>query len=48
MDYPTILHAELFAITLAIEQAQVRGWSRLWVESDSKVGLGFDCPLGFE
>ncbi|MCH85541.1 RNA-directed DNA polymerase (Reverse transcriptase), partial [Trifolium medium] len=25
MDYPTILHVELFAITLAIEQAQVRG-----------------------
>jgi ribonuclease HI len=33
----SVLHAELMAIILAIEQALERGWLHLWVESDSQV-----------
>jgi ribonuclease HI len=33
------LHTELMAIILAIDKAFERGWSKLWVESDSKVAI---------
>ncbi|GAU46013.1 hypothetical protein TSUD_401350 [Trifolium subterraneum] len=35
----SVLHAELMAIILAIEQALERGWLHLWVESDSQVAI---------
>jgi hypothetical protein len=39
LDYNSVLHAELIAIIIAIEQAHARGWSKLWIESDSQVAV---------
>ncbi|MCI34741.1 ribonuclease H protein, partial [Trifolium medium] len=39
LNCATVLHAELFAIIIAIEQAHARGWRKLWVESDSQIAI---------
>ncbi|MCI15353.1 RNA-directed DNA polymerase (Reverse transcriptase), partial [Trifolium medium] len=33
----SVLHTELLAIIIAIEQAHQRGWFHVWIESDSQI-----------
>jgi ribonuclease HI len=37
LDCHSVLHVELIGIIIVIEQAHARGWSKLWIESDSQV-----------
>jgi ribonuclease HI len=39
LNVSSVLHLELLAIIISIEQAHQRGWSQVWVESDSQVSI---------
>ncbi|CAJ2653183.1 unnamed protein product [Trifolium pratense] len=40
LSFKSVLHAELMSIIFAMDLAHNKGWSKLWIESDSQVALG--------
>ncbi|MCI14817.1 RNA-directed DNA polymerase (Reverse transcriptase) [Trifolium medium] len=39
LNVSSVLHTELLAIIIAIEQAHERGWFHVWVESHSQISI---------
>jgi hypothetical protein len=43
LDAVSVLHSEIISIIMAIETTNKKGWSNVWIESDSQAAL---CTFG--